>query len=70
MSVSQSRYARYKKGSTPLGGIVEEIGTNPVESQGFSSDGYIRTPDGQILTPLNKRTPDTKVLYHTINRED
>lgn len=62
--------ARFKKGSTPLGGIVEEIGTNPVESQGFSSDGYIRTPDGQILTPLNKRTPDTKVLYHTINRED
>lgn len=62
--------ARFKKGSTPLGGIVEEIGTNPVESQGFSSDGYIRTPDGQVLTPLNKRTPDTKVLYHTINRED
>lgn len=62
--------ARFKKGSTPLGGIVEEIGTNPVESQGFSSDGYIRTPDGQVLTPLNRRTPDTKVLYHTINRED
>lgn len=62
--------ARFKKGSTPLGGIVEEIGTNPVESQGFSLDGYIRTPDGQILTPLNRRTPDTKVLYHTINRED
>lgn len=62
--------ARFKKGSTPLGGIVEEIGTNPVESQGFSSDGYIRTPDGKVLTPLNRRTPDTKVLYHTINRED
>lgn len=62
--------ARFKKGSTPLGGIVEEIGTNPVESQGFSSDGYIRTPDGQVLTPLNRRTPDTKVLYHSINRED
>lgn len=62
--------ARFKKGSTPLGGIVEETGTNPVESQGFSSDGYIRTPDGQVLTPLNRRTPDTKVLYHTINRED
>ena len=62
--------ARFKKGSAPLGGIVEEIGTNPVESQGFSSDGYIRTPDGQVLTPLNRRTPDTKVLYHTINRED
>jgi hypothetical protein len=62
--------ARFKKGSTPLGGIVEEIGTNPIESQGFSSDGYIRTPDGQVLTPLNRRTPDTKVLYHTINRED
>lgn len=62
--------ARFKKGSTPLGGIVEEIGTNPVESQGFSSDGYIRTPDGQVLTPLNRRTPDTKVLYHNINRED
>lgn len=61
--------ARFKKGSTPLGGIVQEIATNPVKDQGFSSDGYITLADGTVLTPLNKRTPDTKTLYHTITRE-
>lgn len=61
--------ARFKKGSTPLGGIVQEVGTNPVKDQGFHSSGYVKLADGTVLTPLNKRTPDTKVIYHTINRE-
>lgn len=61
--------SRFKKGSTPLGGIVQEIATNPVKDQGFHSSGYVKLADGTLLTPLNKRTPDTKVIYHTINRE-
>ena len=50
-----------KKGSIPLGKNIQEIFTNPAKVNRFD-------PEGKSL--LQRTIPDTKVLYHTRNRED
>ena len=49
-----------KKGSVPLGRNIEEIYTNPVTGETFD-------PTGAKL--LNRAIPDTKAIYHTMNRQ-
>lgn len=51
-----------KRGGVPLGFDVEEIFTNPAKAETFS--GTI----GETLLDVKK--PDTKVLYHRLNRQD
>lgn len=51
-----------KRGGVPLGFDVEEIFTNPAKAETFS--GTI----GQTLLDVKK--PDTKALYHRLNRQD
>lgn len=50
-----------KKGSIPYGKNLEEIYTNPAKAEQFD-------PTGSTL--LNRRLPDTKAIYHTLNRQD
>lgn len=49
-----------KKGSVPLGRNIEEIYTNPVTGTTFDATGS---------TLLNKEIPDTKTIYHSMNRQ-
>lgn len=49
-----------KKGSVPLGRNIEEIYTNPVT-------GTVYDPSGADL--LARAIPDTKTIYHTMNRQ-
>ena len=50
-----------KKGSIPLGKNLEEIYTNPATGTAFD-------PAGADL--LGKNIPDTKTIYHNMNRKD
>lgn len=49
-----------KKGSVPLGRNLEEIYTNPAKGTMFD-------PTGSKL--LNREIPDTKAIYHSMNRQ-
>ena len=49
-----------KKGGVPLGKNIEEIYTNPI-------NGEVYDPSGATL--LNKNIPDTKAIYHSMNRQ-
>ena len=49
-----------KKGGVPLGRNIEEIYTNP-------ATGTIFDPSGSKL--LNRELPDTKAIYHSMNRQ-
>jgi hypothetical protein len=49
-----------KKGTIPLGADIQEIFTNMAKDTGF---------DGSGSALLTKTTPDTKALYHRINRK-
>lgn len=49
-----------KKGSVPLGRNIEEIYTNPATGTTFD-------PTGAKL--LNRQIPDTKAIYHSMNRQ-
>lgn len=49
-----------KKGSVPLGRNIEEIYTNPVKGTTFDASG---------ATLLNQNIPDTKAIYHSMNRQ-
>lgn len=49
-----------KKGGVPLGKNIEEIYTNP-------ATGTIFDPKGSKL--LNREIPDTKAIYHSMNRQ-
>lgn len=49
-----------KKGGVPLGRNIEEIYTNPAKGETFD-------PTGANL--LNRSLPDTKAIYHTMNRQ-
>ena len=49
-----------KKGSVPLGRNIEEIYTNP-------ATGEVYDPSGAGL--LNRAIPDTKAIYHAMNRQ-
>jgi len=59
--IAMNPLAILKNGSIPLGKDIEEIFTNPAEVQPYE-------PDGGGL--LSRAIPDTKVLYHTRNRQD
>lgn len=50
-----------KKGGLPFGRNIEEIFTNPATGEKFD-------PTGQNL--LKRNDPDTKAIYHTLNRQD
>jgi hypothetical protein len=50
-----------KKGGIPLGNTVQDIYTNPAKANTFD-------PTGNTL--LSRTLPDTKVLYHSKNRQD
>lgn len=49
-----------KKGSVPLGRNIEEIYTNPATGETYD-------PTGANL--LNRNIPDTKAIYHSMNRQ-
>lgn len=49
-----------KKGGMPLGKNIEEIYTNP-------ATGTVFDPEGKDL--LSRAIPDTKAIYHTLNRQ-
>ena len=49
-----------KKGGVPLGRNIEEIYTNPAK-------GTVFDPSGANL--LNRSIPDTKAIYHSMNRQ-
>jgi hypothetical protein len=49
-----------KKGGVPLGKNIEEIYTNPATGTTFDATGS---------TLLNREIPDTKVIYHSMNRQ-
>jgi hypothetical protein len=49
-----------KKGTVPLGSDIQEIFTNMAKDTGFDGTG------SKLLT---KTVPDTKALYHRVNRE-
>lgn len=50
-----------KKGSKPLGDTVEEIYNNFIKAQTFDQTG---------ANLLNRNLPDTKVVFHRMNRKD
>lgn len=65
LSVIQNKTAKnplavLKKGTIPLGSDIQEIFTNMAKDTGF---------DGRGDKLLTKTTPDTKALYHRVNRE-
>lgn len=49
-----------KKGSVPLGKNIEEIYTNPVTGTTFDASGS---------SLMERAIPDTKTIYHTMNRK-
>lgn len=49
-----------KKGGVPLGKNIEEIYTNPATGTTFDPTG---------ATLLNREIPDTKAIYHSMNRQ-
>lgn len=50
-----------KKGTKPLGDTVEEIYTNFTKAEAYD-------PTGSTL--LNRKLPDTKAIFHRMNRQD
>jgi len=65
LSIIQNKTAKnplavLKKGTIPLGSDIQEIFTNMAKDTGF---------DGLGDKLLTKTTPDTKALYHRINRK-
>jgi hypothetical protein len=65
LSVIQNKTAKnplsvLKKGTIPLGSDIQEIFTNMAKDTGF---------DGSGSALLTKTTPDTKALYHRVNRQ-
>ena len=50
-----------KKGTVPLGRNIEEIYTNPATGEAFD-------PSGSTL--MNRAIPDTKAIYHAMNRQN
>ena len=50
-----------KKGSKPLGDTVEEIYNNFIKAEGFDQTGSAL---------LNRNLPDTKTVFHRMNRKD
>lgn len=65
LSIIQNKTAKnplavLKKGTIPLGSDIQEIFTNMAKDTGF---------DGTGSALLTKTTPDTKALYHRINRK-
>jgi len=65
LSVIQNKTAKnplevLKKGSIPLGSDIQEIFTNMAKDTGF---------DGLGNKLMTKTIPDTKALYHRVNRE-
>ncbi len=50
-----------KKGTVPFGKNIEEIYTNPATGEKYD-------PTGANL--LKRNTPDTKAIYHSMNRQD
>lgn len=50
-----------KKGTKPLGDSVEEIFVNYAKAESFDADG---------VSLLNRKLPDVKAIYHTMNRKD
>jgi hypothetical protein len=65
LSIIQNKTAKnplavLKKGTIPLGSDIQEIFTNMAKDTGF---------DGSGSALLTKTTPDTKALYHRINRK-
>lgn len=50
-----------KKGSVPFGTIVQDIYTNPATAAEYDATG---------INLLNRVTPDVKVLYHEMNRQN
>lgn len=53
--------AALKRGTIPLGSDIEEIFANPAEAEAYD-------PTGATLLTVKK--PDTKTLYHRMNRQD
>ncbi|MBQ8169058.1 hypothetical protein IJZ97_06560 [bacterium] len=49
-----------KKGTVPLGRNIEEVYTNPATGKTFDPTG---------ATLLNREIPDTKAIYHSMNRQ-
>ena len=65
LSIIQNKTAKnplaiLKKGTIPLGSDIQEIFTNMAKDTGFDGSG------DKLLT---KTTPDTKALYHRLNRK-
>ena len=64
--VSNRRYknplAILKKGGIPFGTTVEELYTNPVGAKTYEA--------GEVSDMLVVTKPDTKTIYHSVNRED
>lgn len=65
LSVIQNKAAKnplsvLKKGTIPLGSDIQEIFTNMAKDQGY---------DGKGDKLLNRTIPDTKTLYHRLNRQ-
>ena len=65
LSIIQNKTAKnplavLKKGTIPLGSDIQEIFTNMAKDTGF---------DGKGDKLLTKSTPDTKALYHRLNRK-
>lgn len=50
-----------KQGEMPLGKDIEEIWTNPATAETF---------DPTATTLLNRKLPDTKAIFHRLNRQD
>lgn len=53
--------AMLKKGNKPLGDSVEEIFVNYAKAESYDATGS---------TLLNRKLPDVKAVYHTMNRQD
>lgn len=50
-----------KQGEMPLGKDIEEIWTNPATAETFNPNA---------TTLLNRKLPDTKAIFHRLNRQD
>lgn len=53
--------ASLKKGSVPLGSMIQEIYANPATTAEYTAAG---------ADLLSRSTPDVKALYHKLNRQD
>ena len=59
--IFNNRLKSLKKGSKPLGDTVEEIYNNFIKAQTFDQTG---------ANLLNRNLPDTKTVFHRMNRKD